>query len=190
MSEQKVKLMEEEMNVYRVQGFSCANCAGKFEKNVKKIPGVQDAKVNFGASKIDVFGSATVEELEKAGAFENLKVAPEKPKRRVEPVVIKDKNVYRVEGFSCANCAGKFEKNVKQIAGVEDAKVNFGASKIDVYGNASVEELEKAGAFENLKVIPEKLANPSIQSVKEDTKAPKEEKIPFYKKHSTLLFAT
>ncbi|KDP68756.1 hypothetical protein SEVCU013_0095 [Staphylococcus epidermidis VCU013] len=44
--------------------------------------------------------------------------------------------------------------------------MNFGASKIDVYGNASVEELEKAGAFENLKVIPEKLANPSIQAVK------------------------
>src|SRR5690625_3000827 len=189
MSEQKVKLMEEEMNVYRVQGFSCANCAGKFEKNVKKIPGVQDAKVNFGASKIDVFGSATVEELEKAGAFENLKVAKEKPKRRVEPMVIKDKNVYRVEGFSCANCAGKFEKNVKQIAGVEDAKVNFGASKIDVYGNASVEELEKAGAFENLKVSPEKLANQTIQRVKDDTKAHKEEKTPFYKKHSTLLFA-
>lgn len=59
--------------------------------------------------------------------------------------------------------------------------MNFGASKIDVYGNASVEELEKAGAFENLKVIPEKLANPSIQAVKEDTKAPKEEKILFYK---------
>ena len=34
-------------------------------------------KVNFGASKISVYGEATVEELEKAGAFENLKVAPE-----------------------------------------------------------------------------------------------------------------
>ncbi|NGL81679.1 cation-transporting P-type ATPase, partial [Staphylococcus aureus] len=41
-----------------------------------------------------------------------------------------------------------------------------------------------------LKVFPEKLANSSMQAVKEDTKAPKEEKIPFYKKHSTLLFAT
>src|SRR5690625_6203295 len=69
--------------------------------------------------------------MEKAGAFENLKVVPEKARRRVEPVVTEDKNVYRVEGFSCANCAGKFEKNVKQIAGVQDAKVNFGASKIE-----------------------------------------------------------
>ncbi|WP_419893844.1 heavy metal translocating P-type ATPase [Oceanobacillus kimchii] len=177
----------EEKNVYRVDGFSCASCAGKFEKNVKKLPGVQDAKVNFGASKIDVFGNATVEELEKAGAFENLKVAPEKPKRRIEPVLIEDKNVYRVEGFSCANCAGKFEKNVKQISGVQDAKVSFGASKIDVYGNASVEELEKAGAFENLKVFPEKSARNVSQEVTVETK---EEKIPFYKKYSTLLYST
>ncbi|SUK17728.1 heavy metal-associated domain-containing protein [Staphylococcus aureus] len=51
---------------------------------------------------------------------------------------------------------GSLKKNVKQLAGVQDAKVNFGASKIDVYGNASVQELEKAGAFENLKVFPEK----------------------------------
>ena len=46
-------------------------------KEMLKIPGVEDAKVNFGASKISVYGEATVEELEKAGAFENLKVAPE-----------------------------------------------------------------------------------------------------------------
>ena len=94
---------------------------------------------------------------------------------------------YRVQGFTCANCAGKFEKNVKQLSGVEDAKVNFGASKFVVYGNATIEELEKAGAFENLKVTPEKSARQASQEVKEDTK---EDKVPFYKKHSTLLFAS
>ncbi|MGN8769877.1 heavy metal translocating P-type ATPase [Paenibacillus barengoltzii] len=94
------------------------------------------------------------------------------------------KNVYRVEGFTCANCAGKFENNVKQIPGVRDAKVNFGASKITVYGDATIEELEKAGAFENLKVTPEKPVRAATVEVK------KEVKEPFYKKYSTLLNAT
>ncbi|MCF3944877.1 heavy metal translocating P-type ATPase [Oceanobacillus alkalisoli] len=180
----------EDKHVYRVEGFSCANCAGKFEKNVKKIPGVQDAKVNFGASKIDVYGNASVGELEEAGAFENLKVMPEKPKRQANFVATDDKNIYRVEGFSCANCAGKFEKNVKEIPGVQDANVNFGASKIDVYGNTTVEELEEAGAFENLKVFPEKLASQTVQQTREDNQVQKEEKIPFYKKHSELIYAS
>lgn len=98
-----------------------------------------------------------------------------------------EKNVYRVQGFTCANCAGKFENNVKKLPGVQDAKVNFGASKISVYGDASIEELEKAGAFENLKVTPEKSARQASQEVKEDTK---EDKVPFYKKHSTLLYSS
>ncbi|AXF55441.1 heavy metal translocating P-type ATPase [Salicibibacter kimchii] len=63
-----------EKNDYRVQGFSCANCADTFEKNVQRLDGVTDAKVNFPASKITVYGSTTKEQLEKAGSFENLKV--------------------------------------------------------------------------------------------------------------------
>ncbi|MCL6606206.1 MAG: cadmium-translocating P-type ATPase [Paenibacillus sp.] len=176
----------EKKNVYRVEGFTCANCAGRFENNVKQLPGVQDAKVNFGASKIAVFGDTTVEELEKAGAFEKLKIIPEKPVRVAESTMNLDKNVFNVNGFTCANCAGKFENNVKQIPGVRDAKVNFGASKISVYGNATIEELEKAGAFENLKVTPEKPARQASQEIIKDAKELKE---PFYKKHSTLMNA-
>mgnify|MGYP001953332367 CR=1 FL=1 len=93
------------------------------------------------------------------------------------------KSVYRVEGFTCANCAGKFENNVKQLPGVQDAKVNFGASKITVVGNTTVEELEKAGAFENLKVTPEQ---PVREAKREATQEAKE---PFYKRHSILLQA-
>ncbi len=94
---------------------------------------------------------------------------------------------YRVQGFTCANCAGKFEKNVKKLPGVKDAKVNFGASKISVSGDATIEDLEKAGAFENLKVTPEKSAHNVSQEATDDTK---EEKVPFYKKYSTLLYST
>ena len=81
MSDQQAKLSEQEMKAYRVQGFTCTNCANIFENNVKQLPGVQDAKVNFGASKVMVQGNATIEELEKAGAFENLKIRDEKEQR-------------------------------------------------------------------------------------------------------------
>ncbi|MGQ4667068.1 heavy metal translocating P-type ATPase [Metabacillus halosaccharovorans] len=69
------------MKTYRVQGFTCTNCAAIFENNVKELPGIQNAKVNFGASKVYVQGNTTIEELEKAGAFENLKIRDEKEQR-------------------------------------------------------------------------------------------------------------
>lgn len=85
-----------------------------------------------------------------------------------------EKNVYRVQGFTCAGCAGKFERNVKELDGVTDAKVNFGAAKLTVIGKASIKEIEKAGAFEHLKILPEKGA----------VETPAE---PFIKKHAVLL---
>ncbi|UFJ41133.1 cadmium-translocating P-type ATPase [Brevibacillus humidisoli] len=65
------------------------------------------------------------------------------------------RNIYRVEGFTCTGCAATFEKNVKQLPHVQDAQVNFGAAKLTVVGEASIAELEKAGAFEGLKIYPE-----------------------------------
>ncbi|GLC89432.1 heavy metal translocating P-type ATPase [Lysinibacillus piscis] len=60
---------------YRLQNLSCASCAAKFEKNVKAIPSVQDAQVNFGASKITVVGDISVTQIEEAGAFDGIKVS-------------------------------------------------------------------------------------------------------------------
>lgn len=62
------------------------------------------------------------------------------------------RKTYRVEGLSCSNCSIKFENNVKDINSVTDASVNFGAGLIKVSGDVSIEEIEKAGAFENLKI--------------------------------------
>ena len=95
-----------------------------------------------------------------------------------------DKTVYRVQGFSCANCAGKFESNVQKLPAVHDAKVNFGASKISVYGTATIDQLEQAGAFENLKVTPETKKGVTSQNSED-----KKEEDPFLKKHSTILYS-
>ncbi|HZG59942.1 MAG TPA: heavy metal translocating P-type ATPase [Anoxybacillus sp.] len=76
--------MEAKKQVYRLQGLSCTNCAAQFERNVKEIETVVDAQMNFGASKITVFGEATIEQLEKAGAFDGIKVIPAK-ERAEEP---------------------------------------------------------------------------------------------------------
>ncbi len=59
---------------------------------------------------------------------------------------------YVVRGFTCANCATQFERNVQSIKGVTSAKVNFAASKIVVEGEASVQEIEEAGSFEDLRI--------------------------------------
>lgn len=74
---------------------------------------------------------------------------------------------YRVEGLSCTNCAAKFEKNVKSIEGVTDAKVNFGAGKIKVEGTTSIQEIKSAGAFENLIIQDED--NQESEGVQKDS---------------------
>lgn len=92
--------MSEKVNVdqktYRIEGLTCANCAGIFENNVKNLDGVTDAKVNFGASKIYVQGSVTMGEIEKAGAFEHLKIRDEKEKKIEKTPFWKQKETYKV----------------------------------------------------------------------------------------------
>jgi Zn2+/Cd2+-exporting ATPase len=53
--------------------------------------------------------------------------------------------------------------------------VNFGASKITIYGQTTIEEIEKAGAFDNIKANPDK--GPQIEQKRE----------PFWKVHSKII---
>ncbi len=84
------------MITYRVQGMSCASCANIFEENIKKLNGIKEAKVNFGASKIYVEGQTTIEELEKAGAFENLIVRHENEQKVAQESFWKQKATIKV----------------------------------------------------------------------------------------------
>lgn len=71
---------------YRIQGLSCTNCAAKFENNVRQLPGVENAQVNFGASKVYVEGKTTIQALEKAGSFENLKITNDRERNSIKKI--------------------------------------------------------------------------------------------------------
>jgi len=82
-------------------------------------------------------------------------------------------NVYRLQGLSCMNCAAKFEKNIRDIETVEDVQLNFGASKLTVYGHVTIDQLEEAGPFDHIKVYP-------------DTQQMEEARTPFWKKRENI----
>lgn len=87
-------MAEPTLKTYRIQGLSCTNCAAKFENNVRQLEGVEDAKINFGASKISVQGSATIEEIEKAGSFDNLRIRGEQEQvKQKEPFWKQKENI-------------------------------------------------------------------------------------------------
>lgn len=83
-----------------------------------------------------------------------------------------DKQVFRLQGLSCTNCAATFEKNIRNMESVQDVHINFSAAKLTIYGEATIEQLEQAGAFDHIKVYPEKMKAPTI---------------PFYRKRENQL---
>ena len=55
----------------------------------------------------------------------------------------------RAEGFSCPSCVAKIEKQVGRVKGVENVKVHFASSRIEVDHDAelvSVDDLVEAVA--------------------------------------------
>jgi Cd2+/Zn2+-exporting ATPase len=95
-------------------------------------------------------------------------------RKKAEMMKVSEQQEYRLENLTCANCAMQFEKNIQQLPNVQEVKVNFGASKVNVIGHASVEELEKAGAFDGIKVLPVS----SKRTI---------ETIPFYKRKENVI---
>lgn len=87
---------ESQLKTYRIQGLSCTNCAAKFENNVRGLDGVKEAKINFGASKISISGSASIEDIEKAGAFDNLKIRTEQEQATIKEPFWKQKENIKV----------------------------------------------------------------------------------------------
>ncbi|MDR4983649.1 heavy metal translocating P-type ATPase [Bacillus cereus] len=99
----------------QISGMTCAACANRIEKGLKKIEGVHDANVNFALEKTKII-------------YDSGKTNPQQFKEKVESLgysIVSDKAEFTVSGMTCAACANRVEKRLNKLDGVNKATVNF-----------------------------------------------------------------
>lgn len=113
-----------------ITGMSCASCALKVEKALNKFSGVSKANVNFALEKAVIEYSNTSlkrEDFEKEIKGLGYGVI-EKKKKQNNP----GNSDFFLTGMSCANCALKIEKGLKEVKGVRSVVVNFASERATV----------------------------------------------------------
>jgi Cu+-exporting ATPase len=124
---------------FRVDGMTCASCAGRVEKALKAVPGVESAAINLATEKASV---RTRRDL----PFSALSAAVGKAGYDVPA----DSVSLAISGMTCASCVTRVEKALKKVPGVTDATVNLATEKAQVTAvgvpvEALIAAVEKAG---------------------------------------------
>lgn len=110
-----------------VEGMTCATCAGRVDRALSALPGVQ-ATVNLSSEHADIeFDPTQVEAVALAQAVEQ--AGYEVPRETRE---------LAISGMTCATCAGRIEAALKRVSGVAQAEVNLASEKASVEGIAGL----------------------------------------------------
>ncbi|HDR4365276.1 TPA: heavy metal translocating P-type ATPase [Bacillus cereus] len=121
----------------QISGMTCAACANRIEKGLKKVEGVHDANVNFALEKNKIM-------------YDPQKTNPQQFKEKVESLgygIVSDKAEFTVSGMTCAACANRVEKRLNKLEGVNGATVNFALESATVDFNPdeiNVNEMKSA----------------------------------------------
>lgn len=97
-----------------IKGMTCASCAGRVEKALNKLPGVQAATVNLATEKAHI-------QAESPLAIADVKAAIEQAGYEVVIQTI----TLTIKGMTCASCVGRVEKALLHVQGVITASVNL-----------------------------------------------------------------
>ncbi|QKG85524.1 copper-translocating P-type ATPase [Kroppenstedtia pulmonis] len=114
--------MNQKEATLQIAGMTCAACATRIEKGLKKMEGVEDANVNFALEKTNI-------------KYDPDKTDVTKFKEKVQSLgynVVSDKVEFDISGMTCAACANKIEKRLNKLDGVEKANVNFALESVQV----------------------------------------------------------
>ncbi|MDR2759842.1 MAG: heavy metal translocating P-type ATPase [Spirochaetaceae bacterium] len=128
-----------------IGGMTCAACAGRIEKTVRKIEGVTAASVNLASEKlfVEYHDTRTLSSIKEAVVKIGYEVLEKPPGATV---------TIPIGGMTCAACAARVEKAIRKLDGIETAAVNLATEKATVVYNPAVvrvsaikDSIEKAG---------------------------------------------
>jgi Cu+-exporting ATPase len=135
---------------FAIEGMTCASCAMRIEKGLKKVPGVQDAAVNLATEQATVRYDPTQTDIEKmvqkvdaVGYKATPLVAPAPPAVHKEPAESESSTIFDIEGMTCASCAMRIEKGLKKLPGIKEATVNLASEVATVTYNPTLTDIEK-----------------------------------------------
>jgi len=100
-----------------ITGMTCASCAGRIERNLREVPGVRKASVNFATEQAHIEArsdsmSALIHAVDKAGYS-----------------VVEERLELLIEGMTCASCSGRVERALSKVPGVRSVSVNFASER-------------------------------------------------------------
>ncbi|ALK97714.1 metal ABC transporter ATPase [Massilia sp. WF1] len=106
---------------FKVEGMTCASCAGRVEKALKSVPGVDSASINLATEK------ASVRVAPEVGATA-LYAAVEKAGYEVPSDTVS----LSISGMTCASCVGRVERALNKVPGVTGVSVNLATERAQV----------------------------------------------------------
>jgi Cd2+/Zn2+-exporting ATPase len=121
-----------------IEGMDCADCAIHIEKDVRKLPGVKSARVDFMSAKLNVEFDEAINSLDDIEAV--VKNAGYSAKKIGE----KQKTTLIVKGMDCTDESIPIEERLKKMDGIFSIKFNLVANKLIVEHNIPLKEILKA----------------------------------------------
>jgi Cu+-exporting ATPase len=140
-----------------IGGMTCASCANRIERGLRKLPGVQEANVNLAAEQAKVtYDPAAVDPAAIAAAVDAIGYQARLP----EPAAPGGHIELTIGGMTCASCANRVEKALNKQPGVSAAAVNLAAERATVRFDPQsvsvsdlVQAVEKAG-YQATPILP------------------------------------